>query len=385
MKKRGLTILLLFVSAAAGAQELSVSVAENIFTQHPRILQLVQEPRQFQAFDIGVYWNTSDTEAARLFGAPRIGIGFSYANLGSCACVPGSRMGDSFTLYGRFERTLLHWGFFSAGYDLELGGALMTKYYDRFDNPDNTLYGGPYSNHIKADLFGRMQLSQHLALTLEVGFRHNSTGRVFIPNSGLNSYSYALGASYAVGDRTLRPGARRPEADPLEQRFRVGIFAAGGIHRCMAEYYADQKFPPEERQDSYTPWFKGSLGAEVVWRYSRRTSTGAQVELHYLSNTEALRRADTILYGAAERSYSPFAPGIGLTQELYFGSFTAGIGLGAYLFRAMGEREDHGPLYQKVFIRYYPPKLKRFFAGVAIRAHYFNQADYAEISFGTIL
>ena len=376
---------LLSASTAAGAQEVYVSVAENVFTKTKRMERLVQGPMQFQAFDIGVYWKTSDTEAAGLYGFPRIGLGFSYANLGSLECIPGSRLGDSFTLYARLDRELLQWGIFSAGYDIEFGGALMTHWYDRYTNSDNLLYGGPYSNHAKFGVFSRLQVSQNLAVRAEVNYRHNSTGRLFIPNGGLNSVSYALGLFYAVGDRTVKPGVRRPEADPLDKPFRVVIFAGGGIHHCMAEFYADLKFPKEERQDSYTPWFKGSIGAELDWRYSRKTSTGVQVELHYLSNTEALRRSDTVLYGPGERKYSPVAPGIGLIQDLYFGSVTVGIGCGVYLFKQVGIEENHGPLYQKVDIRYYPPALKRVFAGMAIRAHKFGKADYVEFSLGTIL
>ena len=47
--------------------------------------------------------------------------------------------------------------------------------------------------------------------------------------------------------------------------------------------------------------------------------------------------------------------------------------------------KDNGRLYQKVYLRYYPPALKRIFAGAAIRAHHFGKADYIEFSIGTVL
>lgn len=385
---RSLAVLtgLLLASAAAGAQEVYVSVAENVLTKTRRTVNLVTGPLHFQAFDAGITWQIADSETARLYASPRLGIGFSYTNLGSVECVPGSSLGDSFTLYARLDRPLLQLGPVSAGYDLEFGATLMTHWYDRFDNPTNLLYGGPYANHAKMGVYFRVQASRNLAFRADVNFRHNSTGRLFVPNGGVNSVSYALAASYAVGDRTLKPGAHRPATgDPLEQEFRVALFAGGGIHRCMAEFDADRKLPPEQRPERYTPWFKGSVGAEVDWRYSRRTSTAAQAEFWYLSNTEAIRHADDVLYGPAERKYSPFAAGIGLLQSLYFGSFTAGIGTGVYLFKQSGDHEDNGRLYQKVYIRYYPPALKRVFAGVAIRAHHFGKADYIEFSVGTVL
>jgi len=379
-----LTLCLLF-PAAAGAQDLYFSVAENVFTKASRTTRLVQGTLHFQAIDFGLSWRTADTEAAGMYSAPRLGIGFSYANLGSCECIPGSRLGDSFTLYGRFDRTLLQQGFFSAGYDLEFGAALMTHYYDRFNNPDNQLYGGPITLHSKMGVYTRFQVSERFALRAEVNFRHNSSGRLFVPNGGINSVSYGLAASYAVGNHTLTPGAHRPGRDPLEQKWRVAVFGGGGIHRCMAEFDADLLLPPEQRQDTYTPWFKGSVGAELDWRYSRRTSTGAQAEFFYYSNTEGMRRSDEALYGPGERRYSPYAVGIGLIQDLYFGSFTAGIGLGVYLYKQTGVHEDNGRLYQKVDLRYYPPALKRVFFGAAIRAHRFGKADYIEFSLGTVI
>ena len=150
-----LSIMLCLLPAAAGAQEVYVSVAENAFTKARRTTRLVTGPLHFQAFDAGISWQVADSEAARLYGSPRIGVGFSYANMGSCECIPGSRLGDSFTLYARFDRPLLRLGAFTAGYDLEFGAALMTHHYDRFDNPDNQLYGGPYANHAKMGAYFR--------------------------------------------------------------------------------------------------------------------------------------------------------------------------------------------------------------------------------------
>lgn len=378
-------LLILLSPAVAGAQELFVNVGENFMTTARPIMKFVMEPRRFQTVDVGIFWKTSDTETARLYGFPRFGIGFSYANLSPLECRGSSRMGDSYALYMHLDREFLQWGIFSAGYNIEYGIGLMTHYYDRYENYWNKLYGGPIANHAELGLFSRLQVSEHLAFRAEVNYRHKSSGRLYVPNSGLNAISCALGVHYAVGEHTLKPGGRRPAEDLLDKRFRVAVFAGGGVHRCMAEFKADFEFPKEERQPSYTPWFKGSVGAEVNWRYARRTATGVQMEFFYLSNTEALRRADDILYGPAERKYSPFAAGIGLTQDLYYGSFTAGVGVGAYLFRQVGQHEDHGRLYQKVTLRYFPPALKRVFAGIAIRTHLFSQADYMELSIGTIL
>ena len=387
VKVRGyiVSLLLILVPVLVRGQEISVSAAQNFLTSAPPIARLVQEPRTFQAFDASISWETSQTEAARLLGSPRLGLGVSYANLGSCRCIPGSRLGDTFSIYGSIKHPILRLGPFMAGYNIELGTAFMSHPYHVYDNPGNLLYGGPITIHVKGGFFALVQVSPRLGLEADIDFRHNSSCRLIIPNAGVNAVSCSLGARYRIGNGTLKPGEHRPQDDPLDRKFRFSIFAGGGIHRCMAEFNADKLLPPEERQSSYTPWFKGSIGADFVWRYSRVTSSGLQAELHYLSNTEALVRSDNALYGPAERSYSPFAPGLAVIQDLYFGSFTAGVGVGAYLYKKVGVHEDHGRLYQKVWLKYYPPSLHGLFAGICLRAHKFNQADYLEFSIGKIL
>ncbi len=378
-------ILLLLAPYATRGQEIHFCAAHNFMTSTGPITRLVQEPRGFQAFDAAITWSTSGTEAARIFGGPRLGIGISYANLGSCHCIPGSRMGDSFALYGRINHSLIKLGAFQAGYNLELGPALMTHPYHRTDNPGNLLYGGPFTIHVKGGFFALVHITNKLTVEADVDFRHNSSCRLIVPNAGINSVNCGIGARYSLGNATLTPGAHRPEADPLDKKFRVSIFAGGGIHRCMAEFNADLLLPPDQRQASYTPWFKGSVGLDAVWRYSRATSSGLQLEVHYLANTEALKRSDNKLFGTAEREYSPIAPGVALIQDLYFGSFIAGVGAGLYLYRKVGVHEDHGRSYQKVWLKYYPPRLGGFFAGLTLRAHKFNQADYLELTLGKIL
>lgn len=370
--------------ASARAQEISISAGRNVLTNTKYITDLVPGARGYNAFDIGLGWRSEGKEAAG-YGNPLLGAGFSWSNLGAVDCVPGSSLGDAFALYGFFKRDLLHAGPVSAGYDIQLGGALMTNPYHKTENPLNVLYGGPFTFHIKGGLFVETVVGKDWKVGAEVGFKHNSACRLIIPNRGLNAVCYTLSASYSLGNTTIEPGKAIPAVTPLDKRFRVAVFASGGIHKCMAEFEADQLLPPEERPDQYTPWFKGSVGAEVVWRYCRKTSTGLQAELHYIANTEALRRSDAALYGAKDLEYSPFAPGVGFIQDLYFGSWSVGAGMGVYLYRKVGIHEDRGPLYQKVFLKYYPPFLPSCFAGISLRAHKFNRADYLEFTVGTIL
>lgn len=384
-KKLSFCILLFLLPIACGAQELGFSAAFNKFTRAKSIQRVIEQPRVFGAFDVKLGYKVRGTEYAAMFGFPRFGVGFSYAALGSCETVGDIKVGDSFTLYAFFQRDLIRSGSFRMGYSAEMGPAFMTRWYDPVNNPRNDLYGGPVTMHDKLGLYAFFNVSPRFTLGAELAFRHNSSGRLYVPNEGLNSFSGALMASYTIGDKYLKPGSGIPSGAHYNSKFRVSVFAGGGIHKCMAEYLVDKKLPGEERRIDYMPWFKGSAGVEGVWRYSRKCSLSLQAELHYLSNTEALRDADNVLFGKEDRTYSPLSPGIGITQEVYFGPFTVGAGVGAYLFREVGVRENHGRLYQKVSFRYYPPRLVSYFAGMSIRAHEFGRADYIEFSLGRII
>ena len=380
---RAMVILLvsLLVSLSSSAQEISINVSRQVLTNTKYITALIPGSRAYNAFDASVLWNTGGNDAA-MYGFPRLGIGVSYSALGALDCTDGGKIGDTYSFYFILMRDLLHLGPVTAGYNVQAGAALMQNHYDRFNNPLNDLYGGPLTFHFKSGLYLQATLAERWRIGAEVAFKHNSAARLFIPNRGLNAMAYSISTAYMLGGRKLTPEAKNNAAKALDSPLRAAVFAAGGIHRCMAEFEADGKLPASERPESYTPWFKGSIGIEGVWRYCRKTSTGLQLELHYLSNTGALRRSDKVLYPKEERSYSPWAPGIAVIQDFYLGQFSAGVGLGAYLFRQVGVHEDHGRLYQKVNFRYYPSFLPSFFAGISLRVHEFSRADYFEFSVG---
>ena len=389
--KRALFIIsvssLLLAAQYSRAQEVFFSAGRNILTNTKYTTDLVNGSRGCNSFDAALVWKTSDTQASEMYGNPRIGVGVSYTNLGAIDCVEGSSLGDSFTLYGTFMRDFLSLGPVRSGYSIQFGGAYMTHPYHKTDNPLNVLYGGPFTFHIKGGLYLLADITPRWSIGAEVAFKHNSACRLIIPNRGINAICYSFTSSYSFGGKTVKPGLRIKDDSPLNRKIRFALFASGGIHKCMAEWEADQLLSPQERPDYYTPWFKGSIGAEAIWRYCARTSSGLQLELHYLGNMEALRRSDAAMYGerAKDAEYSPLSPGIGFVQDLYFGSWALGGGFGVYLYRKVGIHENRGPFYQKVHLRYYPPFLPSCFAGIALRAHKFNRADYLEFTLGAIL
>ena len=68
-------------------------------------------------------------------------------------------------------------------------------------------------------------------------------------------------------------------------------------------------------------------------------------------------------------------------QEVFYRNAALYIQEGLYLYRHAGIRGEHGPLYERAGIRYYPESLDPFFVSVCIKAHRFK-ADYLDFTVG---
>ena len=100
-------LVLMLAPLSAGAQEVFFSAGRNVLTNTKYVTSLVDGSRGCNSFDAGILWKASGTDAADMYNNPRIGLGFSYTNLGALDCVEGSSIGDSFALYGTFVRDVL--------------------------------------------------------------------------------------------------------------------------------------------------------------------------------------------------------------------------------------------------------------------------------------
>ena len=128
-----------------------------------------------------------------------------------------------------------------------------------------------------------------------------------------------------------------------------------------------------------------SINFDALYRLSGRFAIGATANAFYTSNSERLQWADNILYGeeavAESAGYSPFSFGIGSVQEIFYSQFAFYLQEGFYLYKRAGIHADHGHIYERAGIRWYPRRLGPFFFGVCIKAHR-AKADYMDFSVG---
>ena len=175
------------------------------------------------------------------------------------------------------------------------------------------------------------------------------------------------------------------------------IVLGGGVHTCMAEWYAyvEKETDPAKKQEIHLKKHpKLSLSFDAMYRYALRYATGASIDVFYSSNMDELEKADRIVYGdeAVENSpgYAPISVGIAVVQEVYWKNLAVHVAIGAYPYRhkgvngpeakAAGDRE-RGWHYEKAGLRWYFPKLGDTFVGFAIKSHSIK-AEYLEFSVG---
>ena len=93
---------------------------------------------------VGVNTKPSDNNYwAWAWNLPQYGLGFSYSNMGSIKCRPGSSLGDAYTLYGHAHFDLVRTRHFTFGPNMEFGASSITKTWNAVTDPLNSFVGTP--------------------------------------------------------------------------------------------------------------------------------------------------------------------------------------------------------------------------------------------------
>ena len=324
----------------------------------------------YPVFGIGLTWNTlSDVKFKSKNG--------SYS--------------DMVTAYGTISRDLVRTNHLGFGYNIHLGLSYSSGYYDAQTNSANWFFSSPILFYAAGGGHLTWLVSPRLDLEAGIIVKHNSSARLAYPNGGLNYWGGGLSARYRFQSGKPQAGNifRTPKISPevYRKRWNFELYAGGGVHACAAEWRALVKTVPRNELSTslLKKWPMASLSADAIYRISGRFGLGTTVDGFWCSNTGRLRWADSVLYEADEvassKGYSPFSAGIGLVQEVFYRNAALYVQEGIYLYRHMGIRGEHGPLYERAGIRYYPPSLDPFFVSVCIKAHKFK-ADYLDFSIG---
>jgi len=326
------------------------------------------------------------------YNYPVFGIGINYNTLSDVVFKSANgRYSDMLTAYGTISRDLIRTRHIGFGYDVSLGLSYSSEYYDALTNRSNWFFSSPVLFYVSGGGHLTWMVGPRLDIEAGILVRHNSSARFAYPNGGLNYWGGGLSARYRLKETERTRGhilkTTRISDGLYEKGWNFEIYAGGGVHACAAEWLAFTKTESRETvaATNLRKWPMASLSADAIYRVSGRFAFGATVDGFWNSNTERLRWADSVLYSeeenAASKGYDPFSYGIGIVQEVFYKDFALYIQEGLYLKRRMGIHGDHGKLYERAGVRYYPKALDPFFISVCIKAHKFK-ADYMDFSLG---
>lgn len=350
----------------------------------------------FNSYTFELDYATDPSDGTDGFAAgynyPVFGIGITYNTLSDVIFRSEyGKYSDMVALYGKMSRDLLRTRHIGFGYDISLGLSYSKAYYDAIDNPSNWFFSAPVLFYVAGGGHLTWFVGPRLDIEANINVRHNSSARFAYPNGGLNYWGGGLSARYRLKERNAPTGhifrTRQISEDHFEKEWSVEVYAGGGVHACAAEWLAFTKTESRETQakTNLRKWPMASLSADAIYRISGRFGAGFTADAFWNSNTERLRWADSILYSeeenAASKGYSPFSFGVGLVQEVFYKDIALYVQEGIYLQRKMGIHGEHGWLYERAGIRYYPEALDPFFVSVCIKAHKFK-ADYMDFSVG---
>lgn len=325
------------------------------------------------------------------YNHPIFSIGLTYNTLGDVVFRnPTGHYSDMVAAYGAISRDLLRYGRFSMGYDLALGLSYSDGYYHPVNNGPNWFFSSPVLMYVAGGGHVTWQVARRLDLIADISVRHNSSARFSYPNGGLNYWGGGLSARYHFQDRKPAQGNgfRTPHVsgDLFEKGWNYEIYVGGGVHACAAEWLAMSMTVDNETmaETHLRRWPMASIGFDAIYRLSGRIGLGAATDAFYCSNMEALRWADSIIYGeeeAAASSYAPFSFGAGAVQEIFYNHTAFFLQEGFYLYRKAGIHGYHGHLYERAGLRLYPRQIAPFFITVCIKAHKFK-AEYLDFTLG---
>ena len=348
----------------------------------------------YNAFTLELDYSTSgkadDGSFAAGYGFPVFGVGLTWNTLSDVKFrSKNGHYSDMLTAYGTIARDLFRTRHLGFGYNVQLGLSYSSGYYDAQTNSANWFFSSPVLLYAGGGGHLTWIVSPRLDLEAGIMVKHNSSARLAYPNGGLNYWGGGLSARYRFSEsRPPRANVfKTPKIRNGEKGWSYEIYAGGGVHACAGEWRAIVKTVPRDELSTslLRRWPMASLSADAIYRTGGRFAVGATVDGFWNSNTKRLEWADRILYTEEEvdasKGYSPLSGGIGLVQEVFYRNAALYVQEGIYLYRHMGIRGEHGPLYERAGIRYYPPALDPFFVSVCIKAHKFK-ADYLDFTVG---
>ena len=334
----------------------------NIFKHTPNFLPTVSEPTtQFELSWVRQpppqrWWQAPH-------GYPSVCINGSYSAFGNAAVfgravavVPALR------LYSRFRQWRIQ-------YDVGVGVAYLTDFYNRFSNPTNNVIGSHWNNCTLLRLSVQQRLNAHWAVQVEGSFTHFSNAHTKAPNLGINVPAVGVRLQY-----------QRLPTLPLPTRVNSVARFDKRVHPAIRLGYGLMGGVPENgpKFGVYVADVYAVKRVGVGWRLKAGVETNYYWSIYHFIIDQVARPLDK----AVAHSFK-VAPYVG--AELLLGRVAFSMTAGYYVYDPALQR---GAVPSKMGLQYHfrSPQVRtggQVYAGAYLKTHFAN-ADFFEMGMGMV-
>lgn len=293
-----------------------------------------------------------------------------------------SRLGNTLSLYGTFQRAIhrnKHW---ETSYSLSGGVGYTNKWYNKDNNIDNDFIGTPVLIYFGAGIHQTYRFAREWGVRASLEFVHHSNGALYRPNKGSNCVGPSVGIVYYPYYETFIREHNSFQSAPFKKFLYLDLTAGIGAKTLVEDWQITQfrtpKTDPNYRTGDFKRYATYSLQANLMYRYARRWASGIGIDAFY--NTYAPHIEQLEQKEGNNIDCKPWSFGIAGKHETFFHNLSVNVALGTYLYRRMGsiDRELGGRIYERIGVNYSFPSLNGLKLGINVKAHT-TKADFTEL------
>ena len=293
-----------------------------------------------------------------------------------------SRLGNTLSLYGTFQRAIhrnKHW---ETSYSLSGGIGYTNRWYDKDKKIDNGFIGTPVLIYFGAGIHQTYRFAREWGVRASLEFVHHSNGSFYHPNKGSNCVGPSVGIVYYPYYETFIREHGSFQSAPFKKflylDLTVGIGAKTLVEDWQITQFRTPKTDPNYRTGDFKRYATYSLQANLMYRYARRWASGIGIDAFY--NTYAPHIEQLEKKEGNNIDCKPWSFGIAGKHETFFHNLSVNVALGTYLYRRMGsiDRELGGRIYERIGVNYSFPSLNGLKLGINVKAHT-TKADFTEL------
>ena len=293
-----------------------------------------------------------------------------------------SRLGNTLSLYGTFQRAIhrnKHW---ETSYSLSGGIGYTNKWYNKDNNIDNDFIGTPVLIYFGAGIHQTYRFAREWGIRASLEFVHHSNGALYRPNKGSNCVGPSVGIVYYPYYETFIREHDSFQSALFKKFLYLDLTAGIGAKTLVEDWQITQfrtpKTDPNYRTGDFKRYATYSLQANLMYRYARRWASGIGIDVFY--NTYAPHIEQLEQKEGNNIDCKPWSFGIAGKHETFFHNLSVNVALGTYLYRRMGsiDRELGGRIYERIGVNYSFPSLNGLKLGINVKAHT-TKADFTEL------